>query len=80
MKKYLPLIIRLLGVILFLVLSGFYGKSGDWANFGVCLTCGTILAVSALLESEYRRFVRKIDKLEEIIRETQKKQQDDKVT
>jgi len=76
MKKNLPLIVLPVCALIVLVLAGFYRKSEDWANFGICLVAGTVFIVSALLESEYRRFVRKIDKLEEIIREAQKKQGD----
>jgi hypothetical protein len=76
MKKNLPLIILPLCAAFVLVFAGLYGRTKDWTNFGMCLTAGIVFIISVLLESEYRRFVRKIDKLEELIREGHKKQGD----
>ena len=75
MKKNLPLIALPVCAVLVLVFAGLYGRRNDWANFGMCLTAAVVFLISALLESQYRRFRRRIDRLEELIRGNQEKQE-----
>ncbi len=74
MKKCLPLILLPLCAVFVLIFAGFYGKRNDWANFGICLTAAVVFLTSTLLESQYRRFKRRIDELKDLIRETREKQ------
>ena len=73
MKKNLSLIVLLACAVLVFVFAGLYGKRNDWANFGMCLTAAVVFLISTLLESQYRRFRRRIDRLEELIRKDKQK-------
>lgn len=73
MKKNLPLIVLPACAVLVLVFAGLYGRRNDWANFGMCLTAAVVFLISTLLESQYRRFRRRIDRLEELIRKDKQK-------
>jgi len=59
--------------ILILLVAGFYGAAEAWPQFGFCLVLATILLVCGLLESQHRRFMRKLDKLEEFIHKNQQR-------
>lgn len=74
MKKNLPLIVLPACAVLVLVFAGLYGRRNDWANFGMCLTAAVVFLISTLLESQYRRFKRRIDELKDLIRENREKQ------
>ena len=58
------------GGIIFMLLAGFYSVAEEWANFAACLTVTNILLVCGLQESNYRRFVRKVDDLKQFISES----------
>jgi Flp pilus assembly protein TadB len=70
MKNNKIIILFIASGVFFLILAGLYSLIKEWANFAICLTIANILLVCGLQESNYRRFVRKIDELKQFISES----------
>jgi len=63
------------GGFLALFVAGFYGTAEAWARFGFCLVLAAVLLICALQESQYRRFLRRLDELEDLISNKQAKEE-----
>ena len=54
---------------LFLLVAIFFGLAEAWARFGFSLVFSAVFFICALQESQYRRFLLRLDELKELIRE-----------
>jgi hypothetical protein len=68
------------GGFLALFIAAFYGMAEAWARFGFCLVLASILLICALQESQYRRFLRRLDELKGLISNKQTKEENERVT
>ena len=62
-----PIWLYLLGGSLSLCVAGFYGSVEKWANFAFSLSFANILLICGLLESQYRRTLRRLEELKSFI-------------
>ena len=65
---------------LFLLVAGFYGLAEAWAIFGFSLVFAAVFLICALQESQYRRFLRRLDELKELISDKHTKEENERAT
>ncbi|MGB2809436.1 MAG: hypothetical protein WBC22_16970 [Sedimentisphaerales bacterium] len=63
---------------LFLLVAGFFGLAEAWARFGFSLVFAAAFLICALQESQYRRFLRRLDELKELISEKHTKEENER--
>lgn len=74
-----PALLLAVGFLFFLV-AVFFGVAEAWVRYGCCLLFSTVFVICGLQESQYRRFLRRLDELKELISEKQTKEENERAT
>jgi len=76
MKGIPPISLRHLLGGLAVIVAAFFGYFEYWGDFGLCLTLSIIIFLGVYIENWYRRIARRLDRLEDMIREIRPQRED----